>query len=439
MDAVTTNSLDALWMPFTANRQYKAAPRLLVAAKDMHYTSHDGRQILDSTAGLWCVNAGHCRPRIVEAIQRQAASMDFAPTFQMGHPLAFEAAQRIAAMMPEGLDHVFFTNSGSESVDTALKIALAYHRVRGEGQRTRFIGRERGYHGVGFGGISVGGISNNRRHFGNMLSGVDHLPHTHDLARNAFSRGQPGHGAEHAEALERILALHDPSTVAAVIIEPLAGSTGVLVPPVGYLQKLREVCTKHGILLIFDEVISGFGRLGAPFAVDRFGVVPDMLTLAKGITNAAVPMGAVVASAEIHDAFMHGAHGAIELPHGYTYSAHVLACAALIATMDTYADEGIFENAAELSPYFEDAVHSLRGLPHVIDIRNLGMVAGVELAPRPGAPGARAYAVFLAAYQAGLLTRVTGDIIAISPPLITTKAHVDEMFEVLGDVLREVA
>jgi beta-alanine--pyruvate transaminase len=439
MDAVTINSLDALWMPFTANRQYKAAPRLLVAAKDMHYTSHDGRQILDSTAGLWCVNAGHCRPRIVEAIQRQAASMDFAPTFQMGHPLAFEAAQRIAAMMPEGLDHVFFTNSGSESVDTALKIALAYHRVRGEGQRTRFIGRERGYHGVGFGGISVGGISNNRRLYGNMLSGVDHLPHTHDLARNAFSRGQPAHGAEHADALERILALHDPSTVAAVIVEPLAGSTGVLVPPVGYLRKLREICTKHGILLIFDEVISGFGRLGAPFAVDRFGVVPDMLTLAKGITNAAVPMGAVVASADIHDAFMHGAAGAIELPHGYTYSAHVLACAALIATMDTYADEGIFENAAELSPYFEDAVHSLRGLPHVIDIRNLGMVAGVELASRPGAPGARAYDVFLAAYQAGLLTRVTGDIIAISPPLIAKKAHVDEMFGVLGDVLRGVA
>jgi beta-alanine--pyruvate transaminase len=436
MDAVTTNSLDALWMPFTANRQYKSAPRLLVAAKDMHYTSHDGRQILDSTAGLWCVNAGHCRPRIVEAIQRQAAAMDFAPTFQMGHPLAFEAAQRIAAMMPEGLDHVFFTNSGSESVDTALKIALAYHRVRGEGQRIRFIGRERGYHGVGFGGISVGGISNNRRHFGNMLNGVDHLPHTHDLARNAFSRGQPAHGAEHAEALDRILALHDPSTVAAVIVEPLAGSTGVLVPPVGYLERLREICTRHGILLIFDEVISGFGRLGSPFAVDRFGVVPDMLTLAKGITNAAVPMGAVVASADIHDTFMHGAAGAIELPHGYTYSAHVLACAALIATMDTYADEGIFENAAALSPYFEDAVHSLRGLPHVIDIRNLGMVAGVELAPRPGAPGARAYDVFVAAYQAGLLTRVTGDIIAISPPLIATQAHVDEMFGVLRDVLK---
>ena len=303
----TTNSLDALWMPFTANRQFKAAPRLLVSAHDMHYTSHDGRQILDGTAGLWCVNAGHCRPRIVEAIQRQAAEMDFAPAFQMGHPLAFETAQRIAALMPDGLDHVFFANSGSEAVDTALKIALAYHKVRGEGQRTRLIGRERGYHGVGFGGISVGGIGNNRKQFGTMLAGVDHLPHTHDLARNAFSRGQPEHGADLADALERIVALHDASTIAAVIVEPLAGSTGVLVPPVGYLQKLRDICTKHGILLIFDEVISGFGRLGAPFAVDRFGVVPDMLTLAKGITNAAVPMGAVVASTDVYEAFMHGA------------------------------------------------------------------------------------------------------------------------------------
>jgi beta-alanine--pyruvate transaminase len=439
MDAVFTNSLDALWMPFTANRQYKASPRLLVAAKDMHYTSHDGRRILDSTAGLWCVNAGHCRPRIVEAIQRQAAAMDFAPTFQMGHPLAFEAAARIAAMMPDGLDHVFFTNSGSEAVDTALKIALAYHRLRGEGQRTRLIGRERGYHGVGFGGISVGGISTNRRHFGAMLTGVDHLPHTHDLARNAFSRGQPAHGVEHADALERILALHDPSTVAAVIVEPLAGSTGVLVPPVGYLQRLREICTKHGIVLIFDEVISGFGRLGTGFAVEKFGVVPDMLTLAKGITNAAVPMGAVVAASPIHDAFMQGAEGTIELPHGYTYSAHVLACAALLATLDTYAEEGIFDQAAEMSPYFEDAAHSLRGLPHVIDIRNLGMVAGVELAPRPGAPGARAYDVFTAAYQAGLLTRITGDIIAISPPLIAKRGHIDEMFGILRDVLQAVA
>jgi beta-alanine--pyruvate transaminase len=341
--------------------------------------------------------------------------------------------------MPDGLDHVFFTNSGSEAVDTALKIALAYHRLRGEGQRTRLIGRERGYHGVGFGGISVGGISTNRRHFGAMLTGVDHLPHTHDLARNAFSRGQPAHGVEHADALERILALHDPSTVAAVIVEPLAGSTGVLVPPVGYLQRLREICTKHGIVLIFDEVISGFGRLGTGFAVEKFGVVPDMLTLAKGITNAAVPMGAVVAASPIHDAFMQGAEGTIELPHGYTYSAHVLACAALLATLDTYAEEGIFDQAAEMSPYFEDAAHSLRGLPHVIDIRNLGMVAGVELAPRPGAPGARAYDVFTAAYQAGLLTRITGDIIAISPPLIAKRGHIDEMFGILRDVLQAVA
>ena len=310
MDGMTAelapNSLAEFWMPFTANRQFKAAPRLLVAAKDMHYTSHDGRQILDGAAGLWCVNAGHCRPRIAEAIARQAATMDFAPMFQMGHPQAFELAARICRMLPDGLDHAFFSNSGSEAVDTALKIALAYHRVRGEGQRTRLIGRERGYHGVGFGGISVGGIGNNRKQFGPMLPGVDHLPHTHDLARNAFSRGQPAHGAELADALERILALHDPSTVAAVIVEPMAGSTGVLIPPVGYLQRLREICTKHGILLIFDEVISGFGRLGAPFAVDLFGVTPDILTLAKGITNATVPMGATVVSSAIYDAFMSG-------------------------------------------------------------------------------------------------------------------------------------
>jgi beta-alanine--pyruvate transaminase len=438
MDAAV-NSFDEFWMPFTANRQFKKAPRLLVGAKDMHYTSHDGRTILDSTAGLWCVNAGHCRPKISEAIARQAATMDYAPVFQMGHPQAFELASRVAAMLPDGLDHVFFSNSGSEAVDTALKIALAYHRVRGEGQRTRFIGRERGYHGVGFGGISVGGIGNNRKQFGTMLGGVDHLPHTHDLARNAFSRGQPALGVELADALERILALHDPSTVAAVIVEPMAGSTGVLIPPVGYLERLREICTKHGILLIFDEVISGFGRLGSPFAVDRFGVVPDILTLAKGITNATVPMGATVASAAIHEAFTHGPEGTIELFHGYTYSAHVLACAAALATLDTYAEEGIFARAAELSPYFEDAVHSLKGLPYVIDVRNLGMVAGVELAPRPGAVGARAYDVFVACYNAGLLTRVTGDIIAISPPLIAERKHIDEMFGILGDVLKAAA
>jgi len=438
MDA-QVNSLDALWMPFTANRQFKAAPRLLVGARDMHYTSHDGRQILDGAAGLWCVNAGHCRPRITEAIQRQAATMDFSPAFQMGHPLAFEAAARLSAMLPDGLDHVFYVNSGSEAVDTALKIALAYHSVRGHGGRTRLIGRERGYHGVGFGGISVGGIGNNRKHFGTQLAGTDHLPHTHDLARNAFSRGQPLYGAELADQLERIVALHDPSTIAAVIVEPLAGSTGVLVPPVGYLERLREICSKYGILLIFDEVISGFGRLGSPFAIDRFGVVPDMVCLAKGITNAAVPMGAVVASAELHETFMHGPPGAIEFFHGYTYSSHVLACAASIATLDTYRDEGLFESAAELSGYFEDAAHSLAGLPHVIDVRNLGMVAGIELASRPGAVGARAYDVFVGCYEAGLLVRATADILAISPPLIISRAQIDELFGKLADIIRDVA
>ena len=439
MDAqVATNSLDAFWMPFTANRQFKAAPRLLVGAKDMHYTSHDGRQVLDGAAGLWCVNAGHCRPRIVEAIQRQAAQMDFSPAFQMGHPLAFEAAQRLSAMLPDGLDHVFYVNSGSEAVDTALKIALAYHRMRGEGARTRLIGRERGYHGVGFGGISVGGIGPNRRHFGTMLGGVDHMPHTHDLARNAHSRGQPLHGAELADQLERIVALHDPSTIAAVIVEPLAGSTGVLVPPVGYLERLREICTRHGILLIFDEVISGFGRLGSPFAIDRFGVVPDLVCLAKGITNATVPMGAVVTSTAIHDAFM-AAPAGIEFFHGYTYSSHVLACAASIATLDTYRDEGLFERAAELSPYFEEAAHSLEDLEHVIDVRNLGMVAGVELATRPGAPGARGYEVFVACYEAGVLVRATGDILAISPPLIISRAQIDEVFAALRVAILKVA
>ena len=438
MDAAV-NSLDEFWMPFTANRQFKKSPRLLVAAKDMHYTSHDGRRILDSTAGLWCVNAGHCRPKIAEAIARQAATMDYAPVFQMGHPQAFELANRVAAMLPDGLDHVFFSNSGSEAVDTALKIALAYHRARGDGQRTRLIGRERGYHGVGFGGISVGGIGNNRKHYGPMLGGVDHLPHTHDLARNAFSRGLPAHGAELADTLERIVALHDPSTIAAVIVEPLAGSTGVLVPPVGYLQRLRDICTKYGILLIFDEVISGFGRLGSPFATELFGITPDIICLAKGITNATVPMGATVASSAVYDAFMHGPEGAIELFHGYTYSAHVLACAAALATLDTYAEEGLFARAAALSPYFEDAVHSLKGHSHVIDVRNLGMVAGVELAARPGAVGTRAYDVFVACYNAGLLTRVTGDIIAISPPLIAERAHIDEMIGIIGDVLKTVA
>jgi beta-alanine--pyruvate transaminase len=433
------NDLDAFWMPFTANRQFKAAPRLLVAAQGMHYTSHDGRRILDGTAGLWCCNAGHGDRRIVAAIQAQAAEMDYAPAFQMGHPKAFELASRLAALMPGDLGKVFFTNSGSEAVDTALKIALAYHRVRGEGQRTRFIGRERGYHGVGFGGISVGGISGNRKLFGPMLAGVDHLPHTHLPERNAFSRGEPAHGAHLADELDRIVALHDASTIAAVIVEPLAGSTGVLVPPKGYLERLRAICDKHGILLIFDEVITGFGRLGASFGVEKFGVHPDMVTVAKGITSGTVPMGAVFARDAIYESFMTGPETAIELFHGYTYSGHPLACAAGLAALQVYAEDKLFENAAGLASYWEDAVHSLKGLPHVIDLRNLGIIAGIELQPIAGQPTKRAFDAFLNAYEKGLLIRTTGDIIALSPPLILTRAHIDEMFGILADVLRETA
>jgi beta-alanine--pyruvate transaminase len=434
------NNLEAFFMPFTANRQFKANPRLLVAAENMHYTAHDGRRILDGTSGLWCVNAGHGRRPIVEAVQRQVAKMDFAPTFQMGHPVAFEAAAKLAAMLPGDLDHVFFTNSGSESVDTALKIALAYHRVRGEAARTRLIGRERGYHGVGFGGISVGGISGNRKFFGSLLPGVDHLPHTHDLAHNAFTRGQPAWGAHLADELERIVALHDASTIAAVIVEPVAGSTGVLVPPKGYLEKLRAICDKHGILLIFDEVITGFGRLGSAFASEYFGVTPDLVTMAKGISNGTIPMGAVALRRGIYDTFMAKApENAIELFHGYTYSGHPVAAAAAIATIDLYAEEGLFQRAASMSDYFADGAHALRGLPHVIDVRNLGIVCGIELEPIPGKPTARAFDAFLKCYEKGLLIRTTGDIIALSPPLIVEKPHVDEMFGTLADILKAAA
>lgn len=389
------------WMPFTANRQFKAKPRLLAKASGMYYTSHDGRRILDGTAGLWCVNAGHCHPKIVEAIQQQAATMDFAPTFQMGHPKVFEAASALVSIAPKGLNRVFFCNDGSEAVDTALKIALAYHRVRGDTLRHRLIGRERGYHGVGFGGIAVGGMAGNRKHFGPALPAVDHLRHTLDLAKNAFSRGLPQHGAELADELEaRMLALHDPATVAAVIVEPVAGSTGVLLPPVGYLQKLRAICDKYGILLIFDEVITGFGRLGAPFAADFFGVLPDMITCAKGLTNAAAPMGAVLVKQEIHDAFMAAApENAIELFHGYTYSGHPLAAAAAVATIEVYKQEQLFERAAGISPYFEDAAHSLKGLPFVKDVRNLGLVCGIELDSIPGKVGARAFDVYLKCFE----------------------------------------
>ena len=383
------NDLAAFWMPFTANRQFKKAPRMFVAADRMHYVTDDGRKVLDGTAGLWCCNAGHNRPKIVEAIRAQAGELDYAPAFQMGHPKAFEFANRVTAIAPEGFDHVFFTNSGSESADTALKMALAYHRIRGEAQRVRLIGRERGYHGINFGGMSVGGIGGNRKMFGLMLPGVDHIRHTHDPARNAYSRGQPAHGAEFADELERLCTLHDPSTIAAVIVEPMAGSTGVLIPPAGYLQRLRDICDRHGILLIFDEVITGFGRLGTPFATDYFGVKPDIFTAAKGLTNGVIPMGAVFTTSKVHDAFMVGPETAIEFAHGYTYSGNPIACAAGIATLDTYAEDGLFQRAADLAPYWQEAVHSLSDATHVIDIRNLGLIGGIELEPRAGAATAQ--------------------------------------------------
>lgn len=430
--------LAALWMPFTANRAYKATPRQLVAAKDMHYTADDGRQVLDGTAGLWAVNAGHCRPTIVEAIQKTAAELDFAPGFQLGHPASFELASRVAEIMPKGLDRIFFTNSGSESVDTALKIALAYQRSRGEGTRTRFIGRERGYNGVGFGGISVGGIVNNRRQFGTLLNGVDHLPHTHNLQQNAFTKGRPEWGGHLADTLESIVALHGAETIAAVIVEPMAGSTGVLVPPVGYLERLREITTKYGIVLIFDEVITAFGRVGGVTASETLRVIPDMITMAKGLTNAAVPMGAVAVSRHIHDGVVEGAADGIELFHGYTYSGHPLAAAAGVAALDLYRDEGIFEHAASLHGYWEEAVHSLKGKRHIIDVRNMGIVAGIELEPRPGAPTKRAMELFHKCFDNGLLVRATGDIIALSPPLILQKAHIDEMVGRIADLLETI-
>ncbi|MDX8491346.1 aspartate aminotransferase family protein [Mesorhizobium sp. VK22B] len=435
---VTPNDLSAFWMPFTANRQFKQAPRMFVSAKDMHYTTSDGRKVLDGTAGLWCVNAGHCRPKITEAIQSQAAELDYAPAFQMGHPIVFELANRLVDIAPKGMDHVFFTNSGSESVETALKMAIAYHRVRGEGSRTRLIGRERGYHGVNFGGISVGGIVSNRKMFGTLLGGVDHLPHTHLPEKNAFSKGVPEHGAELANELERLVTLHDASTIAAVIVEPVAGSTGVILPPKGYLQKLREICTKHGILLIFDEVITGFGRLGAPFAADYFGVTPDIMTTAKGVSNGVIPMGAVFVKKEIHDAFMTGPEHMIEFFHGYTYSGNPIACAAALGTVDTYKEEGLLTRGEELAPYWEDALHSLKGEPHVIDIRNIGLIGAIELAPIAGSPTKRAFSAFVKAFERGALIRTTGDIIALSPPLIITKGQINELIDHVRDVLRSI-
>lgn len=435
-----TINTEHYWMPFTANRQFKARPRMIQKAAGMHYTTDDGRQILDGTAGLWCVNAGHGHPAITRAVVEQAATMDFAPPFQMGHAGAFEAASALAAMAPADLNRVFFCNSGSEAVDTALKMALAFHRIRGDGLRTRLIGRERGYHGVGFGGIAVGGIAGNRKHFGPSLPGVDHLRHPLDIARNAFSRGLPEHGAELADEFEqRLLALHDPATVAALIVEPVQGSTGVIIPPKGYLQKLRAICDKYGILLIFDEVITGFGRLGTAFAADYFGVIPDMICCAKGLTNAAVPMGAVIVRQSIHDAFMAAApENGIEFYHGYTYSGHPLACAAANATLQVYRDEQLFERAAQMAPVFEAAAHSLRGLPHVKDVRNLGLVCGIELEPIPGKPTARAYDVFERCFwQKNILLRTTGDILALSPPLVISKEQIEELFAKIGEALKE--
>jgi beta-alanine--pyruvate transaminase len=432
--------MDAFWMPFSANRQFKQTPRLLASAEGMYYQSTDGRSILDGTGGLWCCNAGHGRQRIIDAVQQQIATLDFAPTFQMGHPLPFILAERLAQIAPEGLKHLFFTNSGSESVDTALKIALAYHRARGDGQRTRLIGREKGYHGVGFGGISVGGLPNNRKWYGPLLPGVDHLRHTLDIERNAFSKGLPPHGLELAEDLERLVTLHDASTIAAVIIEPIAGSAGVIIPPDGYLKRIREICDNHGILLIFDEVITGYGRIGNAFAAQRFEVTPDLITTAKGLTNGCVPMGAVFVSDKIHQAFMSCPDHMIDLFHGYTYSGHPLACAAALASLDIYAEENLFDKAFELEGYWQDAIHGLKGLPNVIDIRNFGLIGAIEMAPRAGKPGTRAYDVFTNCFHhKDVLIRVTGDVIALSPPLILEKAHIDALFSKIADAIKETA
>src|SRR6188768_2506716 len=427
-------------MPFTSNRQFKKAPRMFVRAKDMHYTTSDGRQVLDGTSGLWCVNAGHCRTKIVEAVKKQAETMDYAPGFQMGHPGSFRVAERVAKLLPGDLDHVFFCNSGSEAVDTALKIALAYHNVRGNASRVRLIGRERGYHGVGFGGIAVGGIVNKRKQFGALMAGVDHLPMTYDREKQAFTVGEPEWGAHLADALDRLVALHDASTIAAVIVEPVAASTGVLPPPKGYLERLRAICDKHGILLIFDEVITGYGRLGHAFAAERYGVVPDMITFAKGITSGAVPMGGVIARKGIYDAFMKGPEHVIELFHGYTYSAHPLACAAGLATLDVYRDEGLFERARKLEKPWAQAAMGLKGLPNVLDIRPVGLTVGIDLASRPDAVGKRGMdALDLGFFEHDVMFRAIGDTLALSPPLIVSESQIGEIFDKLARIIKAVA
>ena len=431
-------NMDSYWMPFTGNRYFKENPRVIHRAKGMYCWSHDGRKMLDMVAGLWCCNAGHCDPRIVKAIQDQAADLDYAMAFQLGHPKAFELASKLTNLAPEGIDHAFFVNSGSEAVDTAMKMTLAYHRIRGQGERTRFIGRERGYHGVGFGGISVGGMSPNRKMFGAMLPGVDHLPHTHHLEHNAFSRGLPSWGEHLADELENIIALHDPSNIAGVIVEPIAGSAGVLLPPQGYLKKIREICTKHGIMLIFDEVICAFGRTGDAFAAKRFDVTPDIMTTAKGLTSGTVPMGAVLTKGDIYDTFMTGPDGAIEFFHGYTYSGHPLAAAAACATLDVYAEDDLFNRALSLEDAFADALHSLKDEPYVIDVRNYGLIGAVELTPIEGKPTARAMSIFRECYDQGLIIRTTGDTVAFSPPLIVKESQIEQTVEIIRATLRSL-
>jgi beta-alanine--pyruvate transaminase len=438
--ATVPNDLESYWIPFTPNRAFKKAPRLIVRAKDMHYYRPDGRAVLDGTAGMWCTNAGHNRDPIVQAIQRQAAELDYSPAFQFSHPKAFELASRVADLAPGDLDHVFFCNSGSEAVDTALKVALAYHNVRGQGQRIRLIGRERGYHGVGFGGTAVGGIVSNRKHFGALLAGIDHLPHTYNREQQAFTKGEPEWGAHLADELERLVALHDASTIAAVIIEPMAGSTGVLPPPRGYLRRLRAICDKHGLLLIFDEVITAFGRLGHSFAAERYTVVPDMITFAKAVTSGTVPMGGVIVRNGIYQAFMQGPEHVAELFHGYTYSAHPLACAAGLATLDLYREEGLFERARKLEPKWADAAMELKGLPNVLDVRTVGITAGIDLGPKPDAVGKRAYdAMEKAFHEEGVMVRNMGDTLALTPPLIVSEAQVAEIFDKVARVIRAVA
>ncbi len=440
LPAMSNVNLQHYWMPFTDNRRFKAKPRLIASAKDMYFTTVEGKQVLDGLATLWCVNAGHSRPRIVEAIRRQAGELDFASSFALGHPLPFKLAERIAGIAPQGMQQVFFTNSGSEAVDTAIKIAVGYHRLRGNGTRTRFIGRERSYHGVNLGGTSLGGVASNRKAYsGILMPGVDHLRHTHDLSRNAFSRGQPAHGAEFANELEeRLIALHDASNIAAVIIDPVQASGGVLVPPQGYLQRLREICTKHGILLIFDEVITGWGRLGAPFAAQHFGIEPDLITFAKGITSGAVPLGGVLVKDSIYQTFMSAQGSGMEFFHGYTYSGHPLACAAALATLDTYEQERSLQTVPQ-AKYFEEGVHSLKGLPHVVDCRNLGLIGAIELASRPDAPSERGYEVFEKCWDRGVFVRPVGDAVAFCPPLIAEKKHLDQMFGTVAEVLKTVS